>query len=720
MRENKISPTIEDMISLTYPVGTRISSNGEKVAYSIRKANWNKNLYEFECFIYDIKSKKTFQITRDSVITDYQWINDNSLAILKKSAKDEQAKQQIWLYENLIGDGWQVTDHKRGVQSFKPFAQGIIYQGNNVERGEKEKRKTKFGTFVHFEEEESASALYYLNFEKMKDYYQKVKNTADKKEVEKIIKPIIEISKLLEEPVKIFSYQCSPNNDAIYLTCWPKDDLIHALDSVSFRITINPDEALEEYLRKSEDKQDEKEGKGNEEKKKDEEDYSYLGSILQFGFPKGVSIGKISPDGTKLLLYMKERDNMLYTISDAWILNLENSETILAKEQVRDKLKKLTGVLDRFLLQVEWKEHGIYIFHVEGTETRLKRFNEQGEFMEINIKNNEISTVINQLNFVGSDISDTGILSLIASSKDHFNEVYVSSKSITTDDYEMISITSYDDQIENWKIGTVETIQWSSKDGTIIQGVLRKPENFDPSKKYPLIFYVHGGPAAADCERLIVFRYYPIIQFLNKDILVLHPNYRGSVGRGQAFLELNKDNLGIGDLWDLESAIEYLDKEGFIDHSKVGCMGWSQGGYISAFVGIHSNKFKAISVGAGVSDWYTYHISNDIPFFTTHYLSTSPFRDRTLYEKTAPINKIKEAKTPALIQHGVKDLRVPISNAKELYRGFKEMGVHVELFIFPEMTHAISKPRENKAIMHQNLTWFSHHLLGEELDFDLK
>lgn len=716
MNEEKHPPTIENMISLTIPFNVRISPNGEKVAYSIRKANWNKNLHEFECFIYYIESKKTSQLTRDCIITDFQWINDKTLAILKKSTKDKDAKEQVWFYEDLIGDGWQVTDHKLGVQSFKPFAQGIVYQANDLERGEKKKRKTKFGTFVHFEEEESASALYYVNVQKMKNYHQEVKETADEKEVEKILQPIIEISKLLEKPFKISTYQCSPNDDAIYLTCWPKDNLISALDSISFRIKLNPEEALEEYLRITKEKQKEKKAGGNEEEKEKAKDYSYLGTILQFGFPKGVIIGKISPDGTKLLLFMQERDNMLYTLYDAWILDLENSDSVLAEGQVIDKFKKITGALDRFMFQIEWKEHGIYISHPESTGTRIKRFNEQGEFDDIKIRDLNLF-------YFGLDISDTGILSFIASSKDRFFEVYISSKSIVTGDYEISSITSYHDQIENWKMGSVETINWKSKDGTMIEGVLRKPDNFNPSKKYPLVFSVHGGPTDADRESVMTFggmQYYPITQFLNKEILILHPNYRGSIGRGQAFLELNKDNLGVGDLWDIESAIEHLGNEGFIDTNKVGCMGWSQGGYISAFVGIHSDKFKAISIGAGVSDWYTYHISNDIPFFTTHYLSESPFRDRKIYEKTAPISKIKEAKTPALIQHGEKDLRVPISNAKELYRGFKEMGVHVELFIFPEMAHPITKPKENKAIMYQNLTWFSHYLLDEELDFDLK
>jgi dipeptidyl aminopeptidase/acylaminoacyl peptidase len=251
--------------------------------------------------------------------------------------------------------------------------------------------------------------------------------------------------------------------------------------------------------------------------------------------------------------------------------------------------------------------------------------------------------------------------------------------------------------------------------------VLRKPADFDPTQKYPLVFVVHGGPMWFSGEYLLAGEdraYYPAVQFVNKGVLVLKPNYRGSIGRGQAFTELNVNNLGVGDLWDLESAIDYLAGLGWVDTDRVGCMGWSQGGYISAFAGLHSDKFKAVSVGAGIADWYTYHISNDIPDFTVDYLSGSPFRERDLYAKTAPISNLANAKTPMLIQHGTEDRRVPLSNATELYRGLKEMGVPVELFVFPGMGHPITKPRENHAVMHQNLAWFSHYLLGEELELE--
>ncbi len=83
------------------------------------------------------------------------------------------------------------------------------------------------------------------------------------------------------------------------------------------------------------------------------------------------------------------------------------------------------------------------------------------------------------------------------------------------------------------------------------------------------------------------------------------------------------------------------------------------------------------------------------------------------------MSALDRAKTPTLIQHGAKDQRVPFANATELYRGLKERGVPVELFVLPEMGHPINKPCENRAVMHQNYTWFCHHPLGEKLDWEV-
>ncbi|HUU78611.1 MAG TPA: prolyl oligopeptidase family serine peptidase [candidate division Zixibacteria bacterium] len=714
MQEKKelVQPTIEDMISLGIQTQMKISPNGEKVAYINRIPNWNKNNYESRCFIYDSKLNKTFQLTRFGSISQIEWIDNNSLAILKVDPELKESSNQIFVFENLIGEPWQLTDHTGGVQSFKLFGKGVLFLAKNPERSENKERMEKFGTYIHFEQEKSASALYYTNLDKMKNYLEeKLNQTND--ESKEDVKPIIEISQLLKDPLSIISFIPSPQNDAIYLNCKIRDDLVYYLNTSHFAITTNPDKALESFLEKQKEKES-KEKKDEKTDKETKEDFSYLGKLTKIELPTDASIDNISPDGKKLLINHKERDNLSYTQPDYWVLDIEKWKNLLGKEEeLIKKMVKITNDLDQIPFKTAWVKDGIFISYAEGTGSNIVKATETGNLTKLDLE--DYSVLVNN----AFDISLNGYLCFWGYTGAKLTELYLSTNTTSSDKLKLKRITNNVEKIKNWNIGLIETIRWTSKDGTEIEGVLRKPLNFDPKKKYPLVFIIHGGPTWYNAENLLEFDeifYYPSIQFSNKEILVLKVNYRGSLSRGQAFLELNKGNLGIGDLWDIESAIRYLDKQGFLDTTKIGCCGWSQGGYISAFVGLHSKQFKAVSVGAGVSDWYTYHISNDVPFFTTDYLYTSPYRDRELYWKTAPISNIKEAKTPMLIQHGEIDKRVPISNAYELYRGLKEMNVQVELFIYPGMAHPITKPRENRAIMYQNLNWFSHFLLGEDLN----
>jgi dipeptidyl aminopeptidase/acylaminoacyl peptidase len=382
-------------------------------------------------------------------------------------------------------------------------------------------------------------------------------------------------------------------------------------------------------------------------------------------------------------------------------------------EETLAAMVNITSSLDRWVMDRYWVEDGIFVSYADGTRIHVARLDEDGQI--------DVLDLDGIYPLVGFHISDGGHIGFAGTNAKDSPEACVARVSEEGTGWQVSRLTEFGQAVEGWDLPTVETIRWESRDGTEIEGVLLKPADFDPDRRYPLLFVVHGGPSWFSADYLICAedrRYYPAIQFVNKGMLVLKPNYRGSMGRGQDFLELNVDNLGVGDQWDVESAIEHLVGLGWVDPERVGCAGWSQGGYISAFAGLHSEMFAAVSVGAGISDWYTYHISNDIPDFTTDYLSGSPFRDRALYDKTAPIAAIEKASTPMLIQHGSDDRRVPLSNAMELYRGLKEMGVPVELFVYPGMGHPITRPRENHAVMHQNLAWFSHYLLGEELELE--
>ena len=261
-----------------------------------------------------------------------------------------------------------------------------------------------------------------------------------------------------------------------------------------------------------------------------------------------------------------------------------------------------------------------------------------------------------------------------------------------------------------------QVISWKSHDGTEIEGVLSYPPGFTSSKKYPLLIFVHGGPTWTAVPIQIENRYYPLDLFAQRGFLILEPNYRGSAGYGSYLRGLNVGNLGIGDYQDIISGIDALIQYGYIDETQVGIMGWSQGGYIAAFCATFSDRFKAASVGAGISDWVTYYSGTDAKPFTLHYLGQPPWKHRGVYDMASPITYVNQASTPVLIQHGDQDNRVPVSNAFALYRALRDKNIDTRLVIFEGMGHGSSKPSWNYAIMLQNLAWFRHYLLNSKIE----
>jgi dipeptidyl aminopeptidase/acylaminoacyl peptidase len=283
------------------------------------------------------------------------------------------------------------------------------------------------------------------------------------------------------------------------------------------------------------------------------------------------------------------------------------------------------------------------------------------------------------------------------------SEVYVGTR----------KLTDMNAQTAGWTASTLDVVSWKSQDGATIEGVLHKPADFDASKKYPLLVVIHGGPTGVSRAIPFTSTIYPIDVWVPRGVLVLEPNYRGSAGYGEKFRALNVRNLGVGDAWDVLSGVDALIAKGMVDPARVGTMGWSQGGYISAFLATHdAARFKTISVGAGISDWMTYYVNTDITPFTRQYLKATPWDDPEIYAKTSPITYIKQAKTPTLIQHGATDQRVPLPNAFELYHGLQDNHVPTKLIIyegFGGVGHGPSKPKSNRATMDHNLEWFDQY-----------
>jgi dipeptidyl aminopeptidase/acylaminoacyl peptidase len=365
---------------------------------------------------------------------------------------------------------------------------------------------------------------------------------------------------------------------------------------------------------------------------------------------------------------------------------------------------------------VRWTPAGIYFSAAQRTNSSLFSIDPATRAVKTFKPVNASGDVRAVLPWSAANFSvtpDGRSVAFLATDASTLSEVYVS----PLPDLAPRKLTDMTAQTASWARGTQEVISWKSKDGATIEGVLHKPVGFQPGRKYPLLVVIHGGPTGVSRPALFgSTSTYPIDIWTAKGALVLEPNYRGSAGYGEAFRSLNVRNLGVGDAWDVLAGVDRLIAGGLADPDRVGTMGWSQGGYISAFLTTHdSARFKAVSVGAGISDWTTYYVNTDITPFTRQYLKSTPWDDPEIYAKTSPMTYIKGAKAPTLIQHGATDQRVPPPDSFELYRGLQDLGVPSKLIIykgFEGVGHGPSKPKSSRAVMQHNLEWFDRYIFA--------
>lgn len=369
---------------------------------------------------------------------------------------------------------------------------------------------------------------------------------------------------------------------------------------------------------------------------------------------------------------------------------------------------RLAAALDESVSSYRWTPRGIFAVAWRRTGRPVYRIDpETGAFETFAATPERIWSL--------SFSDDAGLVAFGGGTATGLDELYRT----RVDDWRPEPITNMGEQVAGWRLGTSELVRWRSEDGTEIEGVLHRPDDFDPGRSYPLLVVIHGGPTGIDYPAPLRDYVYPITQWLAKGALVLRPNYRGSAGYGEAFRALNVRNLGVGDAWDVLSGVDHLVGTGIVDTTRMGAMGWSQGGYISAFLTTTTDRFAAISVGAGISDWMTYYVNTDIHPFTRQYLKSTPWEDPEIYAETSPITYVLDASTPTMIQHGENDRRVPIPNAYQLYQGLQDVGVEARLVVYEGFGHGITKPKERLAAVWHNWQWFAKHLWGEDVELPL-
>jgi dipeptidyl aminopeptidase/acylaminoacyl peptidase len=272
-------------------------------------------------------------------------------------------------------------------------------------------------------------------------------------------------------------------------------------------------------------------------------------------------------------------------------------------------------------------------------------------------------------------------------------------------------LTDANPQVRGFDLGVQEEITWKAKDGTMVGGVLVKPVGYRAGQRYPLIVAIHGGPASADV--LSFNGGYGSQVWAGAGYVVLRPNYRGSTNYGNKHQTDIVGNYMAPGFDDIMAGVDHLIAQGIADPDRMGALGWSAGGHWSNWILTHTDRFKAISTGAGTSNWISMYAQSDVQRNRQFYLGNKlPYDDFDAYWNQSPLKYIKNAKTPTMIHVVEGDPRVPSPQSVELHMALKQLGVPTELYMYPGNTHGIPDPRNQLVKSVSEMAWMDYYVRG--------
>lgn len=252
-------------------------------------------------------------------------------------------------------------------------------------------------------------------------------------------------------------------------------------------------------------------------------------------------------------------------------------------------------------------------------------------------------------------------------------------------------LTGFNDKLNSevaW--ADAERFTYRSVDNFEIEGWLMKPFGYQAGKKYPLVFYIHGGPHSAYGEG-----WFDEFQNLAAaGFMVLFTNPRGSSGTNADFTNASRGDWGGKDYIDLMKGVDWAAARPDVDSTRMGVTGGSYGGYMTAWVETKTNRFKAAETDRMISEWTYWWGASDAQSLTNNEFFGRPWENQAMYDSLSPIRHVKNVKTPTLLVQSEDDYRTPMGNADLWYVALKSMGVPAEFVRYPRSTHELSRSGE--------------------------
>lgn len=364
------------------------------------------------------------------------------------------------------------------------------------------------------------------------------------------------------------------------------------------------------------------------------------------------------------------------------------------------ELKNLTEKFDPTIRSVQWLDNKTISFlTLRRSYTGIYR---------ITIEDNDIRALLEPyfVTFAWSVNSPTDSLCFYGTRGQNPSKLYVHNFGDAAS--EAKAIYSPNEWITEKDLASTELVRYPSYDGYTIEAVLTLPPFYDKTKKYPLMVLPHGGPDGMSLDDFGFFGQ----MFAQEDFIVFEPNFRGSIGFGSEMYEANRGRLGDVDYKDIMAGVDHLIEKGVADPERLIVGGWSYGGYMTNWMIGHTNRFKAAVSIAGIANTVSMYAQSDINHgeLARWEFKGVPVLNMENFRRSSPIEFLYNCQTPTLILHGEADERVPVAQAWEIYRALTDLGVEVQMVLYPSAGHGISEPKQFVDVMIRWVNWYKRFI----------
>ena len=369
------------------------------------------------------------------------------------------------------------------------------------------------------------------------------------------------------------------------------------------------------------------------------------------------------------------------------------------------KIKNLTDDLDKSVDEIIWTPDSKAVYFTAANEI-------YSSIYKIDIESAKVDLVLKENYNTNIELSKDGkTLYFLKQRTDLPTEIF----SLSTDEKNTLQRITFTNEkiLSQLEMNPIETFWCKGANGDKVESILIKPPFFNPNKKYPMMFLIHGGPQGAWEDN---FHYrWNLQMFAGAGYVVVAPNPRGSTGYGQKFTDEISGDWGGKVYTDLMDSYDYAIKNyAFIDPKNTFASGASYGGYMINWIEGHTDRFRALFCHDGTFNLESMWGTTEELWFPEWELGGTPWQNREAYIKWSPHQYAKNFKTPMLIVHGAYDFRLSEEQAFQLFTTLQRLGVESKFLYFPDETHFVTKPQNAKLWWNTVFDWFKSHQKQEE------